>query len=171
MPDINSFDSMFDIDLNNLMIFLRSKALRTAITIDEFIQTTLAQGATKAEVKAYLLKDLEEGGRIFGEFRNAIKATSNGFIANIRDTAQYSEDVFIDKWLWVAVLTNTCPDCLERHAKEKTMEEWEQEGLPRSGFTVCKQSCQCILIPADNAVLKPIDRGKASKAEERVTEL
>jgi len=168
MPDPKDFDIMSSVDIGNLSIFLRSKALRTALTLDEFIQTTLAQGASRDEIKSYLLKDLNEGGRIFGEFRNAIKATSNGFIANTRDSAQYYQDADVKSYRWVAVLSNTCPDCIERHGEIKSMEEWEEEGLPRAGFTVCKQNCQCILIDADKVTLKPIKRGQALTAEERI---
>lgn len=171
MADINSFDAMSNIDMANLSIFLRSKALRTAITLDEFIHTSLQQGATRESIRDYLLKDLNEGGRIFGEFRNSIKATANGYMANLRDSAQYSEDISISKYRWVAVLSNTCPDCLERHGEIKTMEQWEEEGLPRAGFTVCKQNCQCVLIDADKTVLKPINRGKAQTALERTRSL
>lgn len=157
------FDAMFKIDVDSMRIFLHTKAVRTAASIEEFIETARLQGATKAQIKKLLLKDLEEGGRYFGEFRRAIQATSNGIINRLRDTAQFSEDYQVEKYRWVAVLVNTCPDCIERHGRVKTMEEWEEEGLPRTGFTVCKENCKCLLINADSAVLEPVKRGQRSK--------
>ncbi len=146
-----------------MRIFLNSKAARAAITIEEFIDTALLQGASEKEVETVLLKDLEEGGRMFGEFRASIKATANGVINRLRDTAQFSEDFGVKKYRWVAVLVNTCPDCVERHGEVETMEGWEERGLPRAGFTVCKENCKCILLDADTAILEPVKRGQRSK--------
>ena len=160
MPREEELNKNINIDLENMKISLLARVTRTSVTLEELIQVGLSQGLSKEAIKAYLLKDLEEGGRIFGEFRNAIKATANGTINNFRDSAQWSEDLDVDKYMWVAVFVNTCPDCLERHGQVKTMEEWEQEGLPRAGFTVCKQYCQCDLMDAYTTVLKPIQRNK-----------
>jgi len=171
MPDLNDFDNATNIDLGNLVLFIRNRSLRTALTLDEFIQTALNQGMDRDILKQTLLKDLEEGGRIFGEFRRSIKATANGTMNNFRDSAQWAEEVDVQKFMWVAVLTNTCPDCLPRHGDIKPMEEWEQEGLPRSGFSVCKDNCKCILVDARKTLLKPILRGQAQEAKERVKRL
>lgn len=141
-------------------IFLQAKAKRTAISIEEYIQTRLAQGASKETLQADLLDDLENGGRIFSEFRNAIRATSNGVINRFRDNGIFSSIGVDTKYRWVAVLINTCPDCLERHNQVQTWSDWEAEGLPRTGQTVCKENCKCILLPADNTDTEPIMRGK-----------
>lgn len=159
MPE-QDFDQMFNADIEAMTIFMSTKAQRTALTIEEFIQTALLNGASKEQIRSLLLEDLEEGGRLFGEFRSSIRATSNGVINRLRDTAQFSKDYQIEKYRWVAVLVNTCPDCIERHGRVNTFEAWEEEGLPRAGFTVCKENCKCVLIDADTAVLEPIRRSK-----------
>jgi hypothetical protein len=159
-------------DINNMRISLESSAVRTAITLEKFIQTNINNGVSPENLEEFLLKDLDEGGQIFNEFRKSIASTSNGAINNFRDSGQWAEDeeVNIKAWRWVAVLANTCPQCVERHGDVKTMEEWEIEGLPRAGFTYCKENCQCILVDADTTVLKPIERGsmRVKTAEDRV---
>lgn len=159
----DEFDQMLQIDVDSMRIFLKAKAQRTAVSISEFIETARLQGATKDQIRKLLLKDLEEGGRYFGEFRRAVQATSNGVINRLRDSAQFAEDYQVEKYRWVAVLVNTCPDCIDRHGRVQTMDEWEEEGLPRTGFTVCKENCKCVLINADSAVLEPVRRGERSK--------
>lgn len=147
-------------EIDTMEIFLVSKAQKTAITIEEYIQTRLKQGADPAVVEADLIKDLEEGGRIFGEFRNAIRATTTGVVNRSRDNAIFA-DLGIDApYRWIAVLINTCPDCLERHNRVQPWALWELEGLPRTGATVCKEHCHCFLVPAINAEIAPIQRGK-----------
>jgi hypothetical protein len=149
-----------DKELDSLDIILMAKAMKTSITIDEYIDLSLSQGIDPAVLEANLIKDLDEGGRIFGEFTNAIKSTIGGSIGRIRDNAQiitYNPDV---KYRWSAVLVNTCEDCLERHGQVMEWSEWESEGLPRSGVTVCGQNCKCVLLPEDVTAMQPIYRDK-----------
>jgi hypothetical protein len=138
-------------EMQTMEIFLTTKAKRTALTIEEYINSRLLQGADPEVLKADLFKDLEEGGRIFGEFRSAIKATVGGGIGRVRDVSQFtfSENGLNLKYKWVAVLVNTCPDCMDRHGEVKSWDEWEAEGMPRTGQTVCKENCKCVLIPAE----------------------
>ncbi|MBW2624553.1 MAG: hypothetical protein JRD68_16720 [Deltaproteobacteria bacterium] len=141
---------------------LTAKAAKTAITLREFIQNALISGAEAGALEALLLDDLRNNGRIFGEFNRAIKATSNGVINNFRDSGALAEFGVDDDFRWAAVLVNTCPDCLARHnGPARSWEEWEAQGLPRRGFTVCKQNCKCMLIPVDEMTeLLPIKRNK-----------
>ena len=145
-------------ELQTMQIFLASKAIQTSITIDAYIKTRLLNGVDPDVLKSELIKDLEEGGRIFGEFRNAIRATANGVSNRMRDVAQFSELGVIKNYRWSAVMIKTCPDCMERHGQVKTWEEWESEGLPRTGHTVCKEYCRCVLLPAEMTMLEPIVR-------------
>ena len=153
-------DDLMDRELRTMDIFLVGKAKRTAATLEEYIAARVAQGVSLETIKTDLLKDLEEGGRIFGEFRNAIKATVKGSTMRARDVAQFAETGLDIKYRWVAVMVNTCPDCLERHGQDKTWEEWEAEGMPRTGHTVCKENCRCVLVPAFLSKIEPIKREK-----------
>lgn len=147
-------------ELITLDITLSAKVGRTALTIEEYIRVRQAQGATLAVIKADLLKDLDEGGRIFGEFLNAIKPTFAGSTHRFRDIGVLAETGAKLKYRWAAVLVNTCPDCLDRHNKVKLWEDWEEDGLPRTGATVCKENCKCVLLPARVTELEPIFRRK-----------
>lgn len=154
MPDKEIFDKLSDREIETLQIMLWAKAARTSVTIEEYVQIRVLQGASYESIRNDLLTDLNEGGRIFGEFRRAIRATANGTINRFRDNAQFSE-LGIDKtYKWAAVLVRTCPDCMDRHGREQTWEEWEAEGLPRTGQTVCKENCRCMLIPGEMSVIK-----------------
>jgi hypothetical protein len=104
------------------------------------------------------MKDLAEGGRIFGEFRRALVPTFSGSVNRFRDVGSLLSFDIKSVFRWIAVLINTCPDCLERHGRTHTWGEWEEEGLPRAGATVCKEHCKCVLIPADATELAPIFR-------------
>jgi hypothetical protein len=160
MANENTQD-LFIREMQTMEILLTTKIKRTALTVEEYIQTRLLQGVDPEVLKADLFKDLDEGGRIFGELRNAIKATCIGNSTRLRDVAQFAENGLDLKYQWVAVLVNTCPDCMDRHGQVKTWEDWEAEGMPRTGMTVCKENCKCMLVPAmkvepDQA---PIQRG------------
>lgn len=141
-------------EMDSLSISLLSKVAKSAVTLDEYISIRTRQGASAAAIKADLLDDLNNGGRIFGEFRNGIKATANGTIHRFRDIGQVSEHGYEQNYKWAAVLVNTCPDCEVRHGVEKSYEEWERAGLPRTLQTICKEYCRCMLIPADMTVIK-----------------
>lgn len=163
MEQDNVFNEFISREIQTMEIFLLAKAARTSISIEEYINTRLLQGADEAVIEADLINDLENGGRIFGEFRKAVGATANGAVHRSRDASLYSNpsiSIAEEKFRWVAVLINTCPDCLDRHGREQTYDEWEAEGLPRSGVTVCKENCKCMLLPARTAILEPIQRSK-----------
>lgn len=145
-------------ELLSLDILLTAKVGRTALTLEEYIQFRISQGATLEIIKADLLTDLEEGGRIFGEFKNALKPTFAGSVNRFRDAGVIGELGVVTSYRWSAVLINTCEDCLERHGQVKTWAEWEEEGLPRTGATVCRENCKCVLLPAEATELQPIYR-------------
>lgn len=157
-PNEDALNEFINRELETMDIFLLAKARRSYITLQAYIESRLAQGATREAIREALLTDLRDGGPIFAEFRNAIRATSNGVINRLRDGASYSDWGVDTQYRWAAVLVNTCPDCLERHGESKTWDEWEAEGLPRTGATVCKENCKCMLIPASDTVLEPIRR-------------
>lgn len=160
MPNEKDLNGNINADVTTMQIVIKAKAARTAISIKEFIRLSVLNGGSRESIKAELLKDLNEGGRIFGEFRNSIRATSNGVVNRFRDSGSFAELGYDKNYRWVAVLVNTCPDCLSRHGQVKTMIEWEAFGLPRTGHTRCKENCKCVLLPEDSTVLEPIIRNR-----------
>lgn len=160
MADANLYDSQIDRELDVMSIFLTTKARKTALTIDEFIQSRLLAGSSIKDLEEQLLDDLTNNGRIFSEFRRAVKATARGSINRVRDIGYFSEFEVDRTYRWSAVLIRTCQDCLDRHGQVKSWEEWEQIGLPRTGSTVCRENCHCVLIPEEYSELEPIRRSK-----------
>ncbi len=160
MPDKEVLKAEMERELEAMEILLWANSARTAITLEEYIRMRTVMGISKAKIKTELLTDLAEGGRIFGEYRNAIRATANGIMGRARDAAQFSELGIAGKYRWVAILVNTCPDCLARHGKVKLWGAWEAEGLPRTGHTVCKYNCKCMLLPVETTEMKPVKRAK-----------
>ncbi len=136
--------------LNKLLLSLKNKLFNPAINLDEYVKLRHKQGIPLDTIKEELLTDLNEGGRIFGKFRNAFKATYAGSIHRFKDIAELAEAGVDLKYRWVAVKllkSPSCPDCLGRDRQLKTWEEWEKIGLPRTGKTRCKKNCKCVLIP------------------------
>lgn len=159
MADERLFDNQIERELETMAIFLSTKAKRTALTLDEFVQARLRTGASRAEIQRQLLDDLNNNGRIFSEFRRSVKATARGSINRVRDVGYFSE-VGVDKvFRWSAILVKTCPDCLKRHGVTHKWETWEGLGLPRTGATICRENCHCVLIPEEFSELEPIQRG------------
>lgn len=131
-----------------------------AITLAELIGNMYSSGMSKEAIRAQLLKDLREGGPIFGGFRKAFTST---FTQSIERSSQlvmnsvYRSDLPRDQlYSWVMTKDNNCEDCIERSQRDpQTLEEWELEGLPQSGVTVCGLNCGCKLVP--EGVQVPVD--------------
>lgn len=164
MANSDLFDDQFAREIQSMAIYLSTKASKTALTIREFIDTRALAGASFEEIEAQLLDDLLNGGRMFGEFRRAIKSTVRGSVNRVRDIGYTSEFEVDRKYRWTAVLVKTCSvpgtleGCIQRHGLVKTWDEWEGIGLPRTGTTVCRENCHCVLIPSEFTELQPIKR-------------
>jgi hypothetical protein len=155
--NFESLENNLNIDLETMAILLRSKAGKAALTLDEFINLSLANGVSRETLKAELLRDLNQGGRIFNEFRNSVKSTATGTLKRASDSGEFAYLEENKTFRWVAVADgNVCPDCIERHGQVKSMEDWESAGLPATGFTVCKEACRCVLIPEEVVKIDPI---------------
>jgi len=112
------------------------------------IRKLRAAGITDGEIGRILASDLQSGGRIFGGFRNSIK---RGVVSGVMQAHRVGQDrIYGDslKMKWVSVGSpNICDDCQERIGRIEEWDIWESLGLPASGFSVCKESCYCQLIP------------------------
>ena len=79
MPIENNPETIEDFlerEVDEFAVHLIASADRTAITLQSYIDSRMIEGASPEAIKTELLQDLRSGGRIFGEFRNAIKATA-----------------------------------------------------------------------------------------------
>ena len=171
MASKKKLDKKFQAQMTGMEISLSAAVTRTATTLKEIIDRLRLSGMSDKAILANLEVDLAEGGRIFGEFRRAVSATTQGTLGRI-STDAYLEEFGTDiEFTWIAALVNTCPDCLPRHGEVKGFLEWEKEGLPRGGWSVCRDNCQCVLIPEEiargrNELREPLDR-KTAQAERR----
>ncbi len=112
------------------------------------VQTQTAAGISMEAIKAGLLTDMNTGGAVFGEIRNAIKGS---LVEGINQSGRAGQFQALDPdentlFTWVTVAGHKiCQDCAPRGGFRKTLKEWESEGLPGTGWSVCKGHCYCIL--------------------------
>ncbi len=142
MPDLQ-------ITMANL---ISTSATQTAMSIEELVTTMRLAGMTDNAIKETLLRDLREGGILFGTFRNKMKNTVKNaveFSSNGSANGEFTK-AGVQEFRWVSVGDKSvCPDCEGRHGETGTMEFFETIGLPASGFSVCTTNCRCQLVPSD----------------------
>tara|TARA_Y100000401_G_scaffold98144_1_gene85808 strand:+ start:4074 stop:5270 length:1197 start_codon:yes stop_codon:yes gene_type:complete len=115
------------------------------------VQTQTAAGISREAIKAGLLTDMNTGGAVFGEIRNSIKGS---LVEGINQSGRAGQFQALDPdastlFTWVTVAGHKiCQDCAPRGGLRKTLKEWESEGLPGTGWSVCKGHCHCILDPS-----------------------
>lgn len=109
--------------------------------------------ASKGIVDAIAL-DLANNGRIFSTFRTSIKGAivgSNSGAGRLGQLLTYTKAGGSDRWVWVVVGGHkTCMDCDGRAGQVNTYDYWEKNGVPSSGWSVCKGFCYCVLDPVGN---------------------
>ena len=137
-------------DLREFMtITINATAERLVLDVNEFVNTMRASGVSSQEIFNRLQDDLNESGRIFGAFKNKSKLTIANGIENAGNIA--AEQIFqqegVERYMWVTAGGNICPDCKERAGTTGTMSFFSNLGLPKSGFSVCRDNCQCQLVP------------------------
>tara|TARA_R100000781_G_scaffold90102_2_gene55613 strand:- start:3232 stop:3753 length:522 start_codon:yes stop_codon:yes gene_type:complete len=125
--------------------------------IEQEIGILRTAGMSDSGIIRTLSADLDGGGRIFGEYSRSIK---RGIVLGIMQGFRVGQDAIYGdsvKFRWVSVGSpNICPDCESRINQVLSWEDWEAEGLPASGFSVCKENCYCQLIPEDVEIDNPV---------------
>jgi hypothetical protein len=144
---------------------IKTSAKQTTLDLQELIVNMKASGMSTEEIKKILLRDLENSGPIFGQFKNSVKATVTASIGMAGNGAviQTMQKKGVEKFKWVTTGKNTCPDCDARHGEIGTMEYFETIGLPQSGFSVCGPNCNCTFVSAGYTgenLDQPLLRGK-----------
>lgn len=112
--------------------------------LSESVKNMAAKGMSKEQIEKALFDDLKRGGGEFSGVRKSLKNVT-GKPVNISNNM-----VDADLWEWITTGNSPCKDCLPRQGVVKSYQEWEKIGLPRSGFSECKQDCECELIPASD---------------------
>lgn len=127
---------------------INSGAEITAIEIQTFITTNRLAGMSDDAILELLEADLAAGGRIFGRLKNSMKTTVKGAIASASRIAsgKVYEEEGVQEWRWVTV-GDSCPDCETREGMEGTLESFNLIGAPGTGWSVCRENCDCLLEP------------------------
>lgn len=130
--------------INNLSF----SAQTFANNINQQIAVMTTNGLSQEAIKDVFQADMQESGRIFGQLKNDAKEQITGSInqcSRLGQNSQYTEN---QRFMWVTVAGHkVCYQCVERGGKIKTYEEWESDGLPGTGWSVCKGYCYCIIDP------------------------
>ena len=117
--------------------------------INREIEVLRGAGLADAAILNTLAGDLNTHGRIFGEFRNLIKSS---IVLGVMQGFRVGQDnIYGDQleFKWISVGSpKICPDCEVRIGQIKTWDEWQELGVPASGFSGCKENCYCQLIPS-----------------------
>ncbi len=129
-------------------------------------------GVSDKIIKETLANDMGTGGRIFGKLRNDSKAGIVEVINQSAKLGQYKNyDLDKGEFTWVTVGGHrVCADCDGRAGQKLTFAEWEAEGLPASGWSVCQGFCYCVLDPTGTVSKKidaPVTEAGAKKTKEK----
>ena len=135
--------------------------------IEKRVSMLAGAGMDEATIRKILHDDMRTGGRIFGELRNNIKGGMAQSINQSGRAGQMEAYKPTEILAWVTVGGHkVCPDCDARAGQTGTIEFWEANGLPGSGWSVCQGFCYCILDPTgkiDKKVKAPPKKIKPEK--------
>lgn len=69
----------------------------------------------------------------------------------VKSVMRQHREASIASWkgdfIWIATMTNTCESCEDRHGAIRTMRTWKRRGLPGSAVLLCRDNCNCELLP------------------------
>lgn len=137
----------FETEAEEMVIRLSVQAESLGRYLDGEIKQMFLRGMSEDEIVATLTRDLADNGRLTSPLRQGFKSTVNTAIEDIAQGAVFEKYPETAQWEWIVTSSNPCRDCLPRHGETATYDEWRELGLPRSGFSVCRENCQCVLLP------------------------
>jgi hypothetical protein len=134
-----------------------------ARNLEQTVTQLTANGVTSETILSTLKADQDGAGRIFGQLTNDTKANLAMGMSHAGRLGQYEDYTDKDLFTWVTVAGHkVCLDCDGRGGSVMTYKEWESEGVPGSGWSVCKGWCYCVLDPSGKAS----ERVKGAKVKE-----
>ena len=147
-------------EVETMLLGVMDKMVYDVRTFSNALEKTVfsmsQSGVAENVIKETLANDMGTGGRIFGELRNNTKASIVDGINQSAKLGQYQNyDLDKGEFAWVTVGGHrVCMDCDGRAGQKMTFAEWESEGLPGSGWSVCQGYCYCVLDPTGKASKK-----------------
>jgi len=145
---------------------LRKLADTSGLVIEKFmldfeaaVSRMADSGMLRDRIRAALAGGLEPL-RLSPMFSSLVQGLAQAVAAGVQYTAntallhslaatpgQPNEDD--EEWVWVTVEDlHVCVDCRPRHDVIRTLLEWEQLGMPKSGWSICDERCRCMIMPA-----------------------
>tara|TARA_Y100001973_G_C5159250_1_gene312594 strand:+ start:623 stop:1189 length:567 start_codon:yes stop_codon:yes gene_type:complete len=150
---MTSIDAGMPVAMESLMVSIFGKVQMDTVVfgarITQHVESLLDAGMTLDFIEGNLADDMAASGRIFGELKNSIIAGIQEMTNQAGRLGQleiYGEKYKEYRWITVAG-HKICPDCAARGGQVASFEQWENEGLPGSGWSVCRGRCYCVLDP------------------------
>jgi len=116
----------------------------------------VAEGWTGAELASAQITQLNRvKTAMSGAFRSATsQSVTLGSMAEEAGEERGLEQVET-MFMWQAISSNICKDCVALNGQVRTYLEWMEYGLPGSGHTVCGNNCKCQLVKVRDNDPKP----------------
>lgn len=130
-------------------IELSREANSTQMGLDSYIATLEASAISEESIREMVFGG---GSKVASTFTEAYKrkivsiidqsinkAWGDGMTA--RQALEGKQRLFT----WRVESAKPCPDCSARNGQKRSLSEWQLAGLPRSGWSLCRKNCKCIL--------------------------
>ena len=135
---------LFKMQINKETTYLKSQ-------IDEFFLNAKISGRTHKDVVKELIKAAGDDKGFGVGFAKKIKRV--GIDASRREAQQRAMMEYRklampgELYKWVTVSGSPCPDCSLRAGVVLSWSQWQENGRPGDGRTICGFSCNCQLMP------------------------
>lgn len=152
----NLINYISDTDIEKMTIIFDIAGESIGQRFESRILQLQANGMSEKAIIELIITDFESDGSIFNSILNQFKSTVESEVEGIIQDKHIESKKGLFTWLTTS--GNPCVECNPRHGQEKTYKEWENEGLPGSGFSRCGHYCMCVLM---NSEFVPKDFGEA----------
>lgn len=147
-------------ELGRLLLVLHNGAFieanKATLTFQQQVETLRALGMSDESIRQAILLDfVNDNGVYFGAYRSAIREQIAGGIhqayqLGVNETYRVEDPSGEGMYRWTTVGDEkSCDDCAQRAGEERTLEEWQTIGMPKSGFSRCGRRCRCEVTPVE----------------------
>ena len=144
--DLSSIESIVNVNLqNDLDQFISNMSIE--------VKVLQMQGMSNEDIIRRMVDDFKNQSGAWKTLEGKIGSTIDFGLNNAANFSANEEVVkaFPDStgWQWMLEPTaDHCETCLQRDGQVKSYQDWESVGVPGAFGTICRQYCQCTLIPA-----------------------
>jgi hypothetical protein len=144
----------YELEISKSSIDFMANAAIHRIVADVLDMRTM--GRSQDTIRASITTDIANGRLGVGQLRSQINDETEKLQQRFLGQATSDEMNTLDDELlmWYSIGRNTCKDCIARHGTVQTDDEWNIDGQPAMGQTICRTKCQCKLVPVDIAATK-----------------